>query len=302
MGNSVTRTEKSLIEEIEAIRDGYTSDTMSAAGVLEALDGVRERVRARKADLSEAGRERVLAKLAELIGVYAVLRDGDELERKRQEADRSRRAEGEARRELARNTSDLVGLYTTEYGESAVKNLLEVGRRNGGYRNPRQGLDLAEIQANVHALAYSRASGVSHQDSTSNGLVNRIREQSGAVVRDAYNLGYDVENAKVREALAALAYHVALSLPSDSGGREEKKEHRARGMAYMEMPDLANNNEYLGKSSQTDPGERLRELERELAGVESVLGKASGERAVRLRAQRDVLKEKIAEIKKQQSH
>lgn len=125
----------------------------------------------------------------------------------------------------------LKAVFDQEY-DGAVSKLLQAGLA-AGKKVPQQGRNLDDLILAVHTrTCKEHASGLSGPESMSNGLIIRIREQSSVVVKAAHALGYDVDQADVQSAMTVLIYKVSLSAPSDSGSREEKQEHMARGMAY----------------------------------------------------------------------
>lgn len=139
---------------------------------------------------------------------------------------------------ISQQLSELVPLYSHEYadfnGKNYVAALLNAGKMAGGYHKPAKNPNLGGINDSVHADACSQLQGVSSTKSIANGLINRVRDESILVVRRAQAAGYDVHNAGVQAAMANLGRAIALTLASDSGGREYNKFDAPRGMAYNE--------------------------------------------------------------------
>jgi hypothetical protein len=298
VGNNTAKAEEKddLPERIRKVRLRVQNSEVSAAEARQLMQEVSSDVGTETEKLSPEARKDVLQKLAELdeeIGWLA------KYEKKKEEKNTLDRLEGDIEQQLAKSraAAELVPLYSREFGSlGPVAALLNAGKSAGGYRNPKPGLKLEPIKDAVHAEG-CRNIGF-NASSTSNGLVNRIRERSRVVTESAYKAGYNVEDAGVQAAMGALAREIAFTLSSDSGGRSEKTEHQARGMSYMTMRETADNTEYLNQESKTDPRALLADLERSLISVQGTLSTATGELENRLKKERDRINAEIADLKK----
>lgn len=221
----------------------------------------------------------------------------DELEeqtkqRAAQKAEAERQAEAELKQLM--ESADRVGLEPVYdagvYGEAVIK-LLRAGVA-AGKRIPDE-RDLTSVALAVHKVAGS--GGFSSADSTSNGLINRIRAESFSVVQRAHGLGYNVDDADVRAAMAALSRSVAMAQDSDSGGRDEKKEHLARGMSYFSDSKIRDQVD-LSWEDDPDPRKKLEKLRDAESAIGLQLTNLRDERTRKLLEDR--LKLVQAEIKK----
>lgn len=294
MGSGNTKAEEDLTTRIRRIRSRVEYAEIEATQARKLMQEVSSDLDNVK--LSQDARATILDKLAALDEEIGKLAKFEELEKAEKNAREKLAEDGKQQLDESLKKADLVPLYSREFGSGAVDALLKAGKSGGGYRHPKANLDLEPIKSAVHTEACRN--GAYNASSTSNGLVNRIRDQSRIVTESAYQAGYNVEDSGVQAAMGVLAREIAFTLSSDSGSRSEKPEHRARGMAYMEMQGTPDNTEYLNQESKTDPRALLEEAERSLSNVRAALSTATGEKQKRLEEQCEQLKVKIATLKK----
>jgi hypothetical protein len=206
-----------------------------------------------------------------------------------QKAEEQRRAETDLKQLM--ESATLVGLSpvydVSMYGEAVIE-LLRAGLA-AGKRIP-DDRDLTRVAQSVHNVAGK--GGFSSADSTSNGLVNRIRAESLSVVERAHGLGYNIDDAAVQAAMAALARSVAMAQDSDSGGRNEKKEHLSRGMTYFTgSKDRAQVD--LNWEDEPDPQQKLKKLR----NAESIIKYQLSN--LRDQGQREVLEKQLKSVRAQ---
>lgn len=309
MGNDSGKLAQKLSEQVDELRtrieliiEQCRDQALSADEAYAALKGVKDEIG--KLDLDRKIRDDILRKLLQADDkIY----DLDELQQgEREQAAREKLTQdAESQLLLGKQTGNLMLIYSQEYGDGYGKNyvqqLLDAGRQAGGYRYPREGQKLKPISDDVHELACRKASGVSSSKSTSNGLINRIREQSAIVVDYAYKAGYIVENDGVQEAMGNLARAVAFTLDSDSGARDIAKEHNPRGMSYnldTRVPGVQNSSQYTGAPSE-DPLVLLDSHERSLVNLKLQLSFATeSQRQERLRREIERLEKEVEDLKR----
>jgi hypothetical protein len=295
VGGGNTKEEEDLTARIRKIRWRVECAEIGATQARKLMQEVSSDVDNVK--LSQDARATILEKLTELDKEIGKLAEFEESEKAEKDAREKLAEDGKQQLDESRKRADLVPLYSREFGSGAVEALLKAGKSGGGYRHPKKNLDLESIKSAVHIEACRN--GGYNTSSTSNGLVIRIRDQSRIVTESAYQAGYNVEDPGVQAAMGVLAREIAFTLSSDSGGRSEKPEHQARGMAYMEMRDTPENAAYLKQESKTDPRALLEEAERSLSNIQAALSTATGERQKILEKRREQLKVKIATLRKE---
>lgn len=299
MGSGSAKEEQELAEDVAEIRRKFNGDFISAQEARDQLSKISTRLESGAVKLSEEGLKVVRGKIDDLDRLIAAEIESERRETELKDAQRKLDEDADAQLAESRLTGNLVPLYSTEFGTtSPVAALLKAGRNNGGYRNPKLGLDLEPIKTQVVDKA-CEGGGFSSSKSTANGLVNRIRDMAYQVVNRAYAAGYDVENANVQTAMGTLAREVAFTLSSDSGGRSETKENRARGMGYTDMKDLSDSSALQGEYIE-NPKELLKKAELGLQAVVARLDTATDPQLLeRLRKQKAELQRRIKELSAQ---
>lgn len=297
MGAQMGKAEMDLLEEITNARAQLAFGTITLSQAQVVLDNALEKIRKREVSFSGDANDDVQSKLQILKEKIIEL---DNIEREKIRKEMQAQQADDAKRQLAKGQEKgtLVPIYSREYGDGAVAALLEEGGRNGGYRYPREGQKLAPIAAEVHRLA-CKDFGVSSHNSISNGLVNRVREQSMIVVEYAYKAGYPVENDDVQYAMAELAKQIAFTRPSDSGDREYTKDNMPRGMSYnmdtrVPGPDPA----LLKGGFSEDPAVQLESHRLAVIKLEVALSKADGARERALRKELERIRGLIKELER----
>ncbi len=309
MGNNAGRLSQKLSEQvdeittrIELIIGQRQNHTLSAGETADALKNVAADIN--ELDLDRTMRDDILRKLKRAEGQIENLEKAEkETQLKLAQENLARDAENQIR--LGKQKGNLVLIYSQEYGDgysqNYVQQLFDAGRQAGGYRYPREGQKLQPISDDVHELACRKASGVSSSKSTSNGLINRIREQSAIVVSYAYKAGYIVEDDGVQQAMGNLARAIAFTLDSDSGDRDYTKANNPRGMSYnldTRVPGVQNSSQYTGAPSE-DPLVVLNSHEQSLINLRMQLNYATeSQRQERLRAEILRLEKEVENLRK----
>lgn len=299
MGANTGKMQPELIDKLTNAKQALENGEISLTEARDVLDDVTKRVEEGPVKIKGDALQEIRGKLRTLSNLII---DLEELEDQRREQQLREQLSNDAKEQLAkgRKIANLVEIYSQDYGRlNPVKALLEAGRNNGGFRNPKEGLKLGPIAEEVHYYA-CKGGGFSSHTSTSNGLVNRIREQSAIVVDNAYNAGYPVEEEAVIKAMAILAREIAFTLDSDSGDRNYKKEDMPRGMSYnldTKVPGI--DPELLKGGFSQDPSVILASHRDAVIKLQFQLDKANGQQAERLRTELARIREEILELEKQ---
>jgi hypothetical protein len=297
MGSQSTKAAEDLVNKLATARRRLDTDAITFQEAQQVLHEVEAQVNSGQIKFKDRDLQAIQTKLGELRSKIDIVVSIEEDERREEEESRRQAQDLENQLEKGRETGNLVALFSYEFGsQNPVAGLLAAGRNFGGYRIPKQGLQLQPIADDVHFLA-CEGGGFSNYKSTANGLVNRIREQSAIVVKNAYKAGYPVEHDEVQKAMAVLAKEIAYTLSSDSGGREEKPEDLARGMAYnvsAKVPGV--DPSLLAGGYSNDPAVKLKSHRQALVALGMELQHASGERETALKRQKEWIEREIKDL------
>jgi hypothetical protein len=302
MGSGQGKAEQDLIDRIRAAKRGIRTDTVTLDEARAVVADIRARIGRGEITFKPEAARRIEEKLGKLDERITLYEEMDQEEVRGREAVTRMADDAAAQVRRGQQHGELVALYSSEPqpNSTAVADLLQAGQQNGGYRKPSEGLDLESIARKVHEEGYSGISGLSNVNSTSNGLVNRLRDQARTVARQAYEAGYNVENGEVQTKMGVLARELALGLDSDSGDRDYTKDNMPRGMGYNldgHVPGV--DASVLAGGYSGDPATQLESRREALVTLQLQLDRAVGDRAERLRTAKARIEKEIAELKAQ---
>jgi hypothetical protein len=302
MGNqsSGEQQQERLVQRVSDIRLMLEMNKMSPGNARELLNEIMLEIKSGKTGLEGKALQLVLSKMDEVEKKIQTL---ERLLYGNQEistSDSISQSGDEVPKEIIKPLV-LKPLYAQDYGRlNPVATLLEVGQKKGGYRSPDEYADPSTIGLDVHRIA-CKDSGFSSYTSTSNGLVNRIREQSLIVTQNAYENGYDITDDDVQAGLAVLAREIAFTLDSDSGDRDYKKEHNPRGMSYnldTRVPGLDPSVSKGGFSREVSAEEKLESHKQALVALQFRISRANGEDRAKLVREKERIEKEIQELQR----